>query len=118
MRDQESGVRGQESGAGSQQLAPLVVRVPPGVRSKEKLLGILAKGLRFPRYFGWNWDALEELLNDLSWLQPGRPVVIEHVDLPFGAGGENRAIYLDILQKAAASQPDRLRVALPADPVR
>jgi len=100
------------------QLAPLLVRVPRGIRSKEKLLAILAQGLRFPRYFGWNWDALEELLNDLSWLPAGRQIVIEHVDLPFGAGGANRAIYLDILQKAAASQPDRLRIALPDEPLR
>jgi hypothetical protein len=54
----------------------------------------------------------------LSWLPAGRQIVIEHVDLPFGAGGANRAIYLDILQKAAASQPGRLRIALPNEPLR
>jgi len=109
MSGQESGARSQESETSQQ----LVVRMPAGIRSKRKLLAILARRLRFPRYFGWNWDALEELLNDLSWLPAGLAVVIEHEDLPFGYGGENRAIYMDILQKAAANQPARLQVILP-----
>jgi RNAse (barnase) inhibitor barstar len=76
----------------------LIVRVPRGVRSKEKLLRILADKLRLPGYFGGNWDALEDSLRDLTWLPAGRGVVIVHEDLPFGAGGENRAIYLAVLQ--------------------
>jgi RNAse (barnase) inhibitor barstar len=77
----------------------LVVWVPRSVRSKEKLLGILAQGLRFPRYFGWNWDALEECLRDLSWLPENASILIVHEQLPFGEG-ENRQIYLDILKSA------------------
>ncbi len=82
--------------------AALVVRIPAGVRSKQKLLKILADRLRFPGYFGWNWDALEECLNDLSWLGEGQRVAIVHEDLPFGAGGEHRRTYLQILASAAA----------------
>ena len=33
----------------------LVVRIPQGIRSKQKLFAALADKLRFPRYFGWNW---------------------------------------------------------------
>ena len=106
-------MKGQEPGARSQEPAALVVRIPRGIRSKEKLLAILADKLRFPRYFGYNWDALEECLRDLSWLPPHQAVTIVHEDLPFGEGGENRATYLDILTKAAAAQGERWRVILP-----
>ena len=78
----------------------VVVRVPAGLRAKQKVLGVLADGLRFPRYFGYNWDALEESLRDLAWLKPPR-VVIVHADLPFGSG-ENRAIYLQVLANVIA----------------
>jgi len=75
----------------------IVVRIPRGIRSKEKLFAIYTNALRFPQYFGWNWDALEECLRDLSWLPPNRPIAIVHEELPFGPGGDNRGIYLDLL---------------------
>ena len=112
---QKSEIGGQGSGAGGQKPGfvfvespddfkddeALIVRVPRGVRSKEKLLRILAGKLRLPGYFGGNWDALEDALRDLTWLPAGQRVVIMHADLPFGAGGENRGIYLAILQSVA-----------------
>jgi RNAse (barnase) inhibitor barstar len=98
--------------------AALVVRIPRGIRSKEKLFAIFADKLRLPRYFGWNWDALEELLRDLSWLPPEKPIAIVHEDLPFGARGENRKIYLSILRDVAThwniTHPGRMLVVLPA----
>ena len=39
----------------------LIVNIPP-VDSKNKLLTELSKGLSFPDYFGFNWDALYDLL--------------------------------------------------------
>jgi hypothetical protein len=97
----------------------LVVRIPPCVRSKQKLLAILADKLRFPHYFGWNWDALEECLRDLSWLPKGQPVTLVHAALPFGPGGENRRIYLGVLRDVVAhwqAQKDRpVRAVFPAD---
>ncbi len=86
----------------------IMVRLPPGIRSKQKLFAIFAHALRFPRYFGWNWDAFEECLSDRSWLQPKKPVVIVHQDLPFGPGGQNRGIYLDILRSA-----NNLQIVMP-----
>lgn len=74
-----------------------IVRVPRGLRSKEKLLGVYAERLEFPDYFGWNWDALEECLRDLSWLPPEQSVAVVHEDLPFSEG-PNRQTYLDILR--------------------
>src|SRR5262245_61999436 len=107
-------MKGQGPGAKGQGRAALIVRIPRGIRSKEKLLAILADKLHFPRYFGYNWDALEECLRDLSWLPANQPVSIVHEDLPFGEG-ENRATYLDILSKAAAPG-GRLKVILPQQP--
>src|SRR5687767_14416178 len=75
--------------------ATLIVRLPRGIRSKQTLLAVLADKLRFPGYFGWNWDALEECLGDLAWLPPDRPIAIVHEDLPFSPRSDNRATYLD-----------------------
>ena len=93
-----------------------IVRIPRGLRSKKKLLSVFATTLRFPKYFGWNWDALEECLHDLSWLPPDKPVAIVHEDLPFGDGGENRAIYLGVLQSAIHSPHTNrsIQVVMPA----
>jgi RNAse (barnase) inhibitor barstar len=86
----------------------LVVWVPRGIRSKEKLFGIFAERLRFPDYFGWNWDALEECLQDVSWLPENRPICLVHERLPFGAG-ENRETYFAILRGAIATDQTRSR---------
>jgi hypothetical protein len=37
------------------------------VHDKASFLSAIAGALRFPSYFGHNWDAFEECLNDLSW---------------------------------------------------
>ena len=91
----------------------LVVWIPCTVRSKEKLFGLLSKALRFPNYFGGNWDALEECLRDLSWLPDNASITIVHERLPFGEG-ENRQIYLEILQSASHRTDGRsLQIILP-----
>ena len=88
----------------------LVVRIPRHISSKQKLFSVLADKLHFPDYFGWNWDALEECLSDLSWLPKVSTVYLVHEDLPFGAGGNNRAIYLDILRRLANSDHYQARI--------
>ena len=43
--------------------------------SKAGFLGRAARALNFPDWFGKNWDALNDCLTDLSWLD-GRGLVI------------------------------------------
>lgn len=49
-----------------------------GVGSKAELLRRCGDALRAPEWFGGNWDALADVLRDLSWLPPapGRLVAI------------------------------------------
>jgi hypothetical protein len=39
------------------------------VHNKEELLRQLFIKLRFPDYFGFNWDALYDCLRDFDWLE-------------------------------------------------
>lgn len=84
-----------------------VARIPAKARGKEKLLSVLAAKLRFPSYFGHNWDALEECLRDLSWLGQQPRVVILHEAFPFSSAGDSLAIYQGILADAVAVHRQR-----------
>ena len=86
--------------------ATLVVRIPAGLNRKRRLLAEFARQLRLPGYFGWNWDAFEESLRDLTWLDGVSDVVIVHHDIPFAKSPEQQAIYLSILH-------DRLGETMP-----
>jgi RNAse (barnase) inhibitor barstar len=44
--------------------------------SKTGLLGRAARALNFPEWFGKNWDALNDCLTDLSWLNGNGWVII------------------------------------------
>jgi hypothetical protein len=85
----------------------LVVRVPWTARGKEKLLGMLAQRLQFPSYFGWNWDALEECLRDLSWLDVPQ-VSIVHESLPLSPRGNQLQTYLHVLAAAISFRSEKL----------
>ena len=73
--------------------------VPSGIKSKAALLDALFVALRFPDYFGGNWDALEECIRDLSWLPRG-DVVLRHKDLPLPEDRAALSTYLAILKGA------------------
>lgn len=73
-----------------------------GVATKEELLSRAARALQFPPYFGGNWDAFEECVNDLAWL-PARGYVL-HITRPEGLARQVPEIFatmLSILQDAA-----------------
>ena len=57
------------------------VEIPDGISKKAELFRVLCELLRFPKYFGFNWDALSDCLRDFEWIQRHR-VVLVHKDLP------------------------------------
>ena len=91
-----------------------VVRLDGRLRRKRDLLRALANELRFPSYFGENWDSLEECLSDLSWFPPPPDVAIVHKYLPL-ADSQQRAAYLDILKQTLNGQQRLRRVVFPRE---
>jgi hypothetical protein len=86
----------------------MVARVSlAGAAAKDALMTRVAAALKFPQWFGGNWDALEDCLTDLSWSSAGG-----HVLLLEGAAemsGDECGIFIDILASAAAWWADRKR---------
>ena len=78
-----------------------VHQLPAGLTSKEELLRALCEGLRFPGYFGFNWDALSECLRDFHWMNE-RTIVLSHADNPRLPSVEY-STYLEVLAHAVGS---------------
>ena len=52
-----------------------------GVRTKEAFLWATSQALRFPSYFGMNWDAFEECITDFAWAPAsGYVLAFDHVE--------------------------------------
>ena len=69
-----------------------------GVHNKRELLTKLSQKLLFPNYFGFNWDAVWDVLCDFEWIEDYHIVLI-HDDLP-ALEKEDLRIYLQILDDA------------------
>jgi len=44
--------------------------------TKIDLLTEFSKALQFPEYFGCNWDAFDECVNDLSWINKKKIIIV------------------------------------------
>lgn len=66
------------------------------VLDKAELLTAVGEALQFPSYYGHNWDALEEMLRDLSWL-PAAGYVIFLEDFE-GVAAHNGAVWRLLLE--------------------
>ena len=72
------------------------------VRGKNGLLDQFAKVLRFPLHFGKNWDAFNDCLTDLQWLNGKGWVVIVANAQPFAEKYEEEfTMAIEILTGAA-----------------
>lgn len=74
-----------------------------GARGKSGLLDRFAKALRFPAHFGKNWDALNDCLTDLEWLDgKGWVVIVANAQSFADKYQEDFTTAIDILTGAAA----------------
>ena len=46
------------------------------IEDKQTFLTEFAEKLKFPNYFGMNWDAFSDCLTDLSWIDSGNDFLI------------------------------------------
>ena len=76
------------------------------VDEKAEFLAGAAETLRFPKWAGHNWDAFEELVNDLSWLPPRRATWCCSTGWAASARRQpgELAVALDVLQSAMANR--------------
>jgi hypothetical protein len=90
-------------------------------RNKTQLLASCARDLQFPDWFGGNWDALADCLQDLSWRPaPGHVVLWRGASGFASAAPGDFATALEIFRDAAIYWKERGRVfiALLDQPVR
>lgn len=69
---------------------------------KASMLDAVAKALRFPEWFGHNWDALNDCLRDMGWLPAlGYVITLEHCDGIHAQAEEDFVTLLQLFQQAA-----------------
>ena len=74
------------------------------IARKEQLLNHAALALHFPKDFGDNWDALEECLTDLEWVDAdGYVIYYDHIDGLLAAHPDQFETLVEILRDAVAS---------------
>jgi hypothetical protein len=89
-----------------------------GAEDKDALLERLAGALGFPDWFGGNWDALEDCLQDLSWRAGDGHVLV--FDGQGEVGPDELGVLIDVLGASAAFWAERGRpfFAVFVDPER
>ena len=71
------------------------------IRDKQSFLQKMAEVMKFPDYFGYNWDALEECITDLDWCPAARYILIYDYPEAFSkVEPEEWKIAYDILRSA------------------
>lgn len=69
---------------------------------KDALLAAIARALKFPEWFGRNFDALADCLGDMSWAPAdGYLVMLEHCDGIHGQAEPEFVATLQLFQQAA-----------------
>ncbi len=70
-----------------------------GIKGKQKFIHALANAIVVPPGFGANWDALADVLCDLSWLGETRGFVLllRNVSATLGLSAHDREIAQDIM---------------------
>jgi RNAse (barnase) inhibitor barstar len=71
------------------------------IKNKRKLFKTFAEALHFPDYFGYNWDAFDECINDLSWIKADAYILILKNIKLLNIGYSDTKILLDTLKDSA-----------------
>lgn len=74
------------------------VPINPETYSDNELFKSFFYQLWFPGYFGFNWNALNDCLRDLSWIDMNH-IVIYHQDIP-KLCADDLIVYLKILNRS------------------
>lgn len=72
--------------------------IPSGLQTEQDLMIAYEQAIN-PPYFGRNWDSLNEILHDFSWINQ-KEVVIAHEDLPANLNIKDIKSVLSILSDA------------------
>jgi RNAse (barnase) inhibitor barstar len=91
--------------AGARAAGCLVLRVDlAAARNKDEMLTAVGRALRFPEWFGHNWDALTDCLLDMGWLPAtGYMVILDHCDGIHGHAEGDFVKLMQVFQEAAAT---------------
>lgn len=76
-----------------------IMELSKGIRDEDELFSEFNDKLNFPDYFGYNWNALYDLLRDFHWMNE-KGIVIIHQDIPLFEDEERRN-YLNVLFDAS-----------------
>jgi hypothetical protein len=69
-------------------------------RDTPKFMAAVAQALAFPDYFGANWDAFAECLDDLHWRDEAVVLVVDHAAQLLADAPADRDILLKIIDDA------------------
>lgn len=87
------------------------------VSTVDKLLLLIADVLKFPGYFGENWNALSDCLRDFHWVEE-RVITLIHRETP-NIGKQDLKIYIDVLAACVSDwkegEDHKLVVVFPKD---
>lgn len=73
-----------------------VARIRSKIRSDTELFHALYEACEFPKWFGFNWNAVNDSLGDFHWhLAPGYTIIFEQ---PLAVGDTSLGYFLDIIQ--------------------
>jgi Barstar (barnase inhibitor) len=78
--------------------------VRPGVSNVGQLMDAVAEAMKFPKYFGENWNALSDCMRDFHWIDK-KNVVLVHTDVP-SIELDDLSIYIDVLKGAVDDWKD------------